>query len=67
MWFNTWRDERRTHDNRHLNGLINNFQLNRVQIERFSQMQEENAQGKIVAALKHLYSNNGLSFLPSYE
>jgi len=67
MWINTWRAVRRTRVNPHLNGLINNFQLNRVQIERFSQMQEENAQGKIVAALKHLYSNNGLSFLPSYE
>jgi hypothetical protein len=31
-------------------------------------MQEENAEGKLVAALKHLYSNkNGLSLLPSYE
>ena len=37
MWINTWRVERRTRVNSHLNRLINNFHLNRVQIGRFSQ------------------------------
>ena len=36
MWINTWRVERRTRVNSHLNRLINNFHLNRVQIGRFS-------------------------------
>ena len=38
MWINTWCVERRTRVNSHLNGLINNFHLNRVQFGRFSQV-----------------------------
>jgi len=36
VWINTWHVERRTRVNSHLNGLINNFYLNRVQIGWFS-------------------------------
>jgi len=45
MRINTWRVERRTHVISHLNGLINNFHLNRVQIGRFSHFYSETETG----------------------